>query len=1061
MANGSNNLLDQRLSRLNTIIGWLVFAVAIFVYYSTVEPTASFWDCSENLSIYYKLEVGHPPGEPFLQLIQHLVSLLSFGDVHKAAPLMNHAASTFSALAVLFIFWTTTFFARKIVLRNGELTESKMYAILVAGAIAGLSFTFVDSQWFSAVEASVWSMSGCFTAFMFWCATKWDRCEVHPERWIILIFFLIGLSIGVHLLCLLFIPAAVLLYFFKTYPDGIDSKFFSIILNPITKNKKTQGVIIAGIAAIGLTGFVKSIIIPGLINLATGFEKFFVNSMNMPFNSGIFIYGVLIAGLIVWGLNFTRKRNKPGWNTAILSLTVLIIGYCSFLLLVVRANAPTPMNEDNPSDPVSLHDYLDRKQYGDWPVLYGAYYTAPQIDVIDNGPVYAKDEKSGKYIKSYEMRLPKYDPNFCVLFPRMWDPNEGHPRGYKSWGGTEGYEKIPFSPGNGEPRKMVEKPGYFSNNLAYFVNYQIKFMYIRYFLWNFCGRQNDIQGYDPQDNLHGNWITGIPFLDSMRYPQEDQPDELANNKGRNPMYGLPFILGLLGFVYHFKKDRRNSLVVLTYFFFTGLAIVLYLNQAPYQPRERDYSYVGSFYAFCIFIGLGAMAIFDFVAKRMKNGNEKPAVAIALLASMVVPVVMANAEWNDHDRSTRTTTRDLAIDYLESCPPNAILFTNGDNDTFPLWYAQEVEGIRTDVRVCNLELLGMGWYVDQMNRKAYKSDRMPFTLTHDQYRDGTRDYVYFIEDKRIKGHADLKELIDFVKSDKTEDKFDISQGQGDYVNYFPTKNFELKVNKEEAMKPGFLAKGTPDSSIVSAIDWTMSGNGVYRSTLMVLDAIAHNDWKRPICFAVTTGSEAYMGLEKYLQLEGLVYKLVPVAATAENSVEGTRVNTDVMYDNAIHKFRWGNMASGEYLDENVRRMATDLRIQMGTLAEALIKEGKKDSATKVLNIAMDSISEKSCPYDGPVVMLAYDYYQLKDFKKANPLAKKLFDQFEKELRYYHTLDPQNAQYYSNQTSQATRILEQLSYFAQSAGEADISKDFQARLDKLDKGGMLKMQQQQGQ
>lgn len=456
-----------------------------------------------------------------------------------------------------------------------------------------------------------------------------------------------------------------------------------------------------------------------------------------------------------------------------------------------------------------------------------------------------------------------------------------------------------------------------------------------------------------------------------------------------------------------------------------------------------------------------MAIFDFVAKRMKNGNEKPAVAIALLASMVVPVVMANAEWNDHDRSTRTTTRDLAIDYLESCPPNAILFTNGDNDTFPLWYAQEVEGIRTDVRVCNLELLGMGWYVDQMNRKAYKSDRMPFTLTHDQYRDGTRDYVYFIEDKRIKGHADLKELIDFVKSDKTEDKFDISQGQGDYVNYFPTKNFELKVNKEEAMKPGFLAKGTPDSSIVSAIDWTMSGNGVYRSTLMVLDAIAHNDWKRPICFAVTTGSEAYMGLEKYLQLEGLVYKLVPVAATAENSVEGTRVNTDVMYDNAIHKFRWGNMASGEYLDENVRRMATDLRIQMGTLAEALIKEGKKDSATKVLNIAMDSISEKSCPYDGPVVMLAYDYYQLKDFKKANPLAKKLFDQFEKELRYYHTLDPQNAQYYSNQTSQATRILEQLSYFAQSAGEADISKDFQARLDKLDKGGMLKMQQQQGQ
>lgn len=1050
MSNGLDNLLEKKYTRLNNIVGWLVFFVAIFVYYSTVEPTASFWDCSENLSIYYKLEVGHPPGEPFLQLIQHLVSLLSFGNVHLVAPLINHAASTFSALAVLFLFWTTTYFARKIVLRNGELSENKIYLVLGAGAIAGLSFIFVDSMWFSAVEASVWAMSICFTALMFWCATKWDRATEHPERWIIFTFYLVGLAIGVHLLCLLFIPAAVFIYFFKTYPDGIDSKFSYALLSRITKDKKTQGIIVAGFFAIVILGGIKSIVIPYLISIASHFELFFVNILGLPFNSGVLIYGILVAGLIIWGLIITKKKNKPGWHTAILSLAMLIIGYCSFMLLVVRANAVTPLNEDNPSDPVSLRDYLDRKQYGDWPVLYGPYYTAPQIAPKDNGPVYAKDEKKGKYVKSYENMVPNYDPKFCVFFPRMWAPDDSHPHGYKSWGGTDGYEKVPFNPPDGGPRQMIERPGWLSNNIPYFFKYQVWFMYWRYFLWNFCGRQNDIQGEDPQDNLHGNWITGIPFLDAMRAPQEKMPSELANNRGRNAMYGLPFLLGLLGFVYHYKKDRRNSLVVLTLFFFTGLAIIIYLNQAPYQPRERDYSYVGSFYTFCIWIGLGVMGLFEFISKRMKAGNEKPAIAIAVIASLIVPVVMAHAEWNDHDRSKRTTTRDLAIDYLESCPPNAILFTNGDNDTFPLWYAQEVEGIRTDVRVCNLELLGMSWYVDQMNRKAYNSERMPFSLTHDQYKDGTRDYVYFIPDSRLKGYIDLKQLMDFVKSDNINDKYPIGQNQ--YVNYFPTKNFKLTVNKEEVIKNNAVPKSEQDS-IVPEIDWTMKGGGVQRSTLMVLDAIAHNDWKRPICFAVTTGSEAYMGLEKYLQLEGLVYRLVPVAANATNSVEGTRVNTDAMYDNVIRKFRWGNMSSGEYLDENVRRMAIDLRIQVGTLAEALIKANKKDSARKVLDLCMDSISEKSCPYQGPTVMLANDYYLLKDFKKADPLAKKLFDISEQDLIYYHSLDPENRSYYNSEIQQATMILERLQYFAENAGSKDVTKDFQARLDNLQKKGVL--------
>ncbi|HTB06338.1 MAG TPA: DUF2723 domain-containing protein, partial [Bacteroidia bacterium] len=582
MPNGST-LLDQKFNKLNTIVGWLIFLFAVVVYYSTLEPTASFWDCSENLSIYYKLEVGHPPGEPFLQLIQHLVSLLAFGDVHKAAPVMNHAASTFSALAILFLFWTTTFFGRKLMERSGELTDGKIYAILGSGIIAATSFTFADSMWFSAVEASVWAMSICFTSLMFWCSTKWYRAEGSAaQRWIILIFFLIGLSIGVHLLCMLFIPAAVMLYFFKTYPDGVSKPWIKRLLSFITKDPKKQGFIVAAFMAVVMVGTVKGVIIPGLINVATDFELFFVNVAGMPFNTGILIYGLITTGLILWGLNYTRKKNKPGWNTAILSFAVLIIGYCSFLLLVVRANATTPMNEDNPSDPVSLHDYLGRKQYGDWPVLYGPYYTAPQIEPKDDGPAYEKDEKKGKYVKSYEIQSPQYAPQFCTFLPRMWDPNEGHPQGYKRWGGTDGYEKIPYTGQDGQ-KEMLLKPSWFGNNMQYFVRYQLLFMYWRYFMWDFCGRQNDIQGVDPYDNLHGNWITGIPFIDAMRSPQDNVPDELSKNKGRNPMYAIPFLLGLIGMFYHFKKDKTDAIVVLTLFFFTGMAITLYLNQAPYQP----------------------------------------------------------------------------------------------------------------------------------------------------------------------------------------------------------------------------------------------------------------------------------------------------------------------------------------------------------------------------------------------------------------------------------------------------------------------------------------------
>lgn len=1042
--------LEKKFTKLNTIIGWCVFLIAACVYWSTIEPTVSFWDCGENIPVYYKLEIGHPPGEPALQLLQHCISLLCFGDVHKVAPIINRACATYSAFTILFLFWITTFFAKKLYSRYGALTKGRMYAILGAGFIAALSFTFSDSLWFSATEASVWAMSACFTALMLWCSTKYARATDHSERWLILLSFLVGLSIGVHFLCILFIPAAVLLYFLKNYPDGLRAKWLTVLLSPITKNKQKQVGLAGFIAGTLVLGGVKSIVIPGVIGVAGWFELFFVNNFGLPFNSGALIYGLVLAVLIVWGLKYTKAKNKPGWNTAILCSTTLIIGYCSFMLLVIRANAFTPLNEDSPSDPMSLNDYLDRKQYGSWPQLYGQYYNATQISTKEGSPVYAKDEKKGKYIEITKVESQVFDPAMCTVFPRMYDPSQGRPRGYKNWGGTD-VVKVKTIGDDGQP--VVQDKPTFGDNLTFFRRYQIQFMFLRYLMWDFCGRQNDLQGMDPDDNLHGNWITGIPFIDNLRSPQENMPPQLADNKARNAMYGLPLILGLLGMCFHFYKDRRYAIVVGSIFFFSGFAILLYLNQPPYQPRERDYSYVGAFFAFAVWIGLGVLGLYELFAKWAKNTQAGIAIAATVVA-LIVPVVMAHAEWDDHDRSGRYTARDLAIDYLESCPPNAILFTDGDCDTFPLWYAQEVEGIRTDVRVCNLELLGMAWYVDQMNRKAYQSDRLPFSLTHDQYREGTRDYLFIAPNAnpayKQDRYYDLKGIIDFIKSNNPNDMVD--PGNGREQNYFPTANFSLKVDKEEVLKSGTVPASMADS-IVPEINWKISGTALERNRIMVLDAIAHNDWKRPICFTTTLPTENYLGLEKYLQTDGLVYQLTPILNNSSNSIEGRRIATDIMYDNIMHKFRWGNMESGVYLDDNIRRMATDLRIQSGFLALQLDRENKKDSALKVLNLVTDSIPDKNSPYDYIETIIVQGYYGAGAYDKANKLSQKLFDTFKNWIEYYKTLAPENQKYYANDIQTALQILENLTYLAHDNGQKDLYNSFNARLEAMHQRGLI--------
>jgi hypothetical protein len=1051
MSNSSRQLFSPKFTRLNNLLGLGVFLISAWVYWSTIEPTASFWDCSEFIAIDYKLQIGHPPGAPFLQLIAHLVSLLTFGDVHKVAPYINRVSATCSALTIMFLFWTITWFAKKLVEKHGDFTESKMYAVLGAGLIGSLAYTFTDSFWFSAVEGEVYAMSSCFTAMVFWCITKWERSEHNAERWIILTFYLIGLSIGVHLLCLLTIPAVVFVYYFKRYPNGVNTKITSFI----TQNPREQGAIIAGIVAVVLLGLIQAVVIPDLLQLAASFELFFVNKMGMQFDSGTVIYALTILIIVLGGLFITRRLNKPGWNLGILAFTMLIIGYSSFLILVIRSNAHTPMDENHPSDAINLHAYLGRQQYGDWPLLYGQYYTAP-LDTAkpykDGDPVYAKDEKMGKYTVTNDMKnqVPNYDSRFCTFFPRMYDGNEGHPDGYKNWGDTA-MDRIVYLEKDGK-KQIVEKPTYL-DNLRYFVRYQVNFMFWKYFMWNFCGRQNDVQGYDSDDKLHGNWITGIPFIDSMLgVPQKNVPAEYANNKARNVMYGLPLLLGLFGFVYQFRKDRANALVVVVFFFFTGLAIILYLNQAPYQPRERDYSYVGAFYAFAIWIGLGVMAIADFVTERVAKNNNGKGVAIAsTLVCMVVPLVMAHAEWDDHDRSGHYVCRDIAIDYLESCAPNAILFCNGDNDTFPLWYAQEVEGIRTDVRVCNLSLLAGSWYIDQMKRRVYNSAPLPFAMTHNEYVDGTRDYLLVLN--RMDSSMDIRDAMQLARSNDKKDQ--LQTGNGKYLNYIPSKNMELKIDKQAILKNNVVPVSMVDS-IVPSIKWTIHGSYIDKNTMIAMDILAHDDWSRPIYFTTFAGAEAYMGLEQYFQLEGLAYRLVPLKNTTANLGAEARVGTDVMYNNVVHKFRWGNMGSGIYIDENARRMASQLRQNVGALAQALIDRNKKDSALKVLNVCVDSIPTETYPYDSPMVLIAYCYYELGNNNEANAITKKMFDEGESKLRYFNTLSTDPRNYYSYEGQQIIQTMQKLALLARTFGQQDIYNGFQTRLDNMQKAGIIAKQ-----
>ena len=1007
----------KQFKLLNNIFGWIAFLVAAIVYIMTIEPTTSFWDCGEFITTANKLQVGHPPGAPTFMILSRFFSLFA-SDVTHIAMMINILSALASAFTILFLYWTITHIARKIVARNGEFTTATLIGVLGSGLVGALAYTFSDTFWFSAVEAEVYASSSLFTALVFWAILKWEDVAHEPfaNRWIILIAYLMGLSIGVHLLNLLAIPAIVFVYYFKKYK--VDKK----------------GVLISLLISVVLLGGIMYMIIPYIVIIASKFELAFVNGFGLPFNTGNIVYITLLLAGIIISLYFTYKKKKHVLNTAILAVTVIIIGYSSFTMVVIRSLANPPMDQNDPETVFSLLSYLNREQYGDRPLFYGQYFNSP---LDRNNPtstgkeVYIK--KDGKYVVSDEKQSYNYAPEFSTLFPRMYSSQDNHIKEYKKWSKFKG-RPIKYQNRAGE-NETIYKPT-LSENIRFFRRYQIGFMYLRYFMWNFAGRQNDIQGHGEIDK--GNWISGIPFLDDLRLgPQDKLPDYLKNNKARNTYYMLPLLLGLLGFFFLFNRNQKDFWIVTLLFIFTGLAIVVYLNQYPLQPRERDYAYAGSFYAFAIWIGLGVLALAEWTKKLAPAPIT--AGAATVLSLVLVPGIMASENWDDHDRSHRYTARDFAWNYLQSCAPNAILFTNGDNDTFPLWYAQEVEGIRTDVRVCNLSYLSTDWYIDQMKRKAYDSEPIPFSMTHDQYVQGTRDYVPLYE--RTDKHVKLREVIDFVKSDDQRTRLS-KQQMGEALDYIPTKLMRIPVDKQKILDKGIVSEKYADR-IVDNIDWKLNKNFVMKNDLMVLDLLASFNWDRPVYWAITVGRDSYVKLENYFQIDGLAYRLVPIKTKSQGGHIGL-IDTEIMYDNMMNKFRWGNIDDPRvYLDENNQRMLMNFRSNFGRLAMALVEEGDNEKAGLVADRCIALMPNDRVPYNYFNIGISEVYYNINQSEKGDEIIKILLNKSVQELDFYFSLSQKRFNSISSDAQRSLALMQELVRMTQRYKRTELQNEIETK------------------
>ena len=1001
---------------VNNVLGWLTFLVAAFVYCSTIEPTASFWDCPEFITTGYKLEVGHPPGAPFFMLTANLFSQFA-SDPTQVAKMVNTMSALLSATTILFLFWSITHLARKLILKDwSEMTTGKLIAIEASGLVGALIYTFSDTFWFSAVEGEVYAYSSAFTAIVFWLILKWEdhADEPHSDRWLVLIAYMTGLSIGVHLLNLLCIPAIVLVYCYRRYPH-IELKGSLLAL-------LVSFVIVAGV----LYG-----VVPGIINVAGWFELLFVNQLGCPFNTGEIIYIILLVAIVIWaiyesytdrnfkrqnisftlavgmlgipfrgmgwgaalvgivilvaiyfGLNYRKKADKQlvpvvsarFKNTALLCMLMLMIGYSSYAVIVIRSAANPPMDQNSPEDVFTLGSYLSRDQYGDSPLLYGQAYTSQvAFDVEGNMCIpkhkegaaiwqrkekASENEKDSYFVVSHKDNL-VYAQN--MLFPRMH--SSAHAQAYENWlGGVTG-TNVPYDR-CGE-QVTVKMPTQW-DNIRFFLSYQCNFMYWRYFMWNFAGRQNDLQGSGEPE--HGNWITGISFIDNwMLGDQSKLPQELKENKGHNVFYCLPLLLGLIGLFWQAWRGQRGIRqfwVVFFLFFMTGLAIVLYLNQTPQQPRERDYAYAGSFYAYAIWCGLGVLALYDMLKKKLKT-NDVALASVLGVACLLVPVQMASQTWDDHDRSGRYTCRDFGQNYLMTLQDKGypIIFTNGDNDTFPLWYNQETEGFRTDARVCNLSYLQTDWYIDQMKRPAYDSPSVPITWPRLDFCSGTNDYVQV--DPSLK-----QQIMDFYKEHPAEAKeqfgenpFELKNVLNNWVrtknkemHVIPTDTLYLTIDKEAVKKSGMMmASDTiPDRMVIS-----LAGKrALYKNDLMMLEMLAQCNWTRPLYVAATVGSDNYMNLGDNFVQEGLAYRITPFTT---NKPGAKNFDTEKTYNNVMNRYKFGGLdKKGLYIDETVMRMCYTHRNLFAQLALALIREGKNDKALKVLRKAEKSIPEYNVP-----------------------------------------------------------------------------------------------------
>ena len=1009
------------------ITGWIAFAISMLVYVLSAEPSASLWDCAEFISTSYKMEVGHPPGAPLFMMINRFFSMFA-PDTSSVAFMVIVASCMASALTIAFMFWTIAHLGRRIMRKSEEeLTRGETFAIMGAALIGSLAYAVTDTFWFSAVEGEVYAQSSLFTALVFWAILKWENVadQPHANRWLVLLAYLMGLSIGVHLLNLLAIPAIVFVYYYRMRPAEYAAD----------RKKARRGWWKAFAISVIILAFALYVIIPQTVALGAWFDRIFVNSFGFPVNSGLLTFFLLLLGGLGYGVYLSHRKGKVALNTFLLCTAMMVLGYCTYASVVIRASENPPMNSNAPSDPYQLLSFLNREQYGDRPLFKGQYYSAPAIG-LKEGDSYYLDTKSGKYIPYSYVKGYEFDPRFTTIFPRMYSSDPNHIAEYEHWGNITG-KKVRYND------EMITIPT-FKENLTYFLNYQLNFMYWRYFLWNFVGRQNDLQSQG--ELTKGNWLSGIKPIDEIYLgPQDNLPSELKDNKGRNRYYFLPFILGMIGLFYQLRRDRNNFTVVMWLFFMTGIAIILYLNQPPLQPRERDYAFAGSFYAFSIWIGLGVLWFYDLFYKylgKKKEGEEsgkglKMQTNAAILATVIcscVPLILISENWDDHTRANRYIARDYGANYLKSTLPNSIIIPYGDNDTFPLWYNQEVEGVRPDVKIMNLSYMLGDWYVNQMTEKTNDAEPVPFSLPKEKYYK-TNEYIPILE--IFSEPMAIKDVINFIKNDSPTKQNIAARYDNQFTDFIPGRKIAIPVNKENALKSGIVKPEDADK-MVDTIYLTLNGSGVTRAQYMILDMIATSDWTRPIYVTQAGSLDNFEGFKDYLQLDGIAYRFVPIRTPNASVFSVGRIDTEYLYNKLMNEFKYGNVkdpsVNADYFVQYTIN-ATQIRNAFARLAKQLVQEGDTVRAKEVLNKVLEELPFSQVRHSYNTFPLIEALYMAGETDKANEILTDYYALLAEYMDYFKQFKGRKAAAIKSEAQEKDYYMQLLAQIAYENGQLE--------------------------